>query len=60
MDKLESSYGQVLFFPKKKEDGNFQKIVFVSFKLEQMIYLLDVMIFVFDKRVTNKPTHNVR
>ena len=43
VDKLESSYAQVPFFARKKEDGKFQKVVHVNHKLEEIIYLLDVM-----------------
>ena len=55
VDNLESSYAQVRLFARKKEDENFQQIVFVNYKLEEIIYLLDVMISVYDKVITNQP-----
>ena len=33
----------------------FQQIVYVNFKLEEFIYSLDVMNFVYDKVTTNQP-----
>ena len=43
VDKLERSYAQVRIFARKKEDEKFQQVVFVKYKLEEFIYLLDVM-----------------
>ena len=43
VEKPESSYVQVRIFAKKKEDEKFQQIVYVNFKLEEFIYLLDVL-----------------
>ena len=43
VDKLESSYAQVRFFARKKEDEKFQQVVYVNYKLEEFIYLLDLM-----------------
>ena len=58
-DKPESSYAQVRFFAKKKEDEKFQQIVYVRYKLEDFIYLLDVMNSVYDKIMTNQASCNV-
>ena len=58
-DKPESSYAQVRLFARKKEDEEFQQVVYVNYKLEQFIYLLDVLNFVFDKVITNQPICNV-
>ena len=52
VDKPESSYAQVQFFARKKQDENFQQVVNVNFKLEDPIYLLDVMNSVYDKVIT--------
>ena len=49
------SNAQVLLFKKNKEDEKFQQIVYVDYKLEQFIYLLDVMISVKYKVLTIKP-----
>ena len=55
VDKPKSSYAQVQLFARKKEDGKFQKVVYVTYKLEGFIYLLDLMNSVFDKIITNQP-----
>ena len=59
VDKPESSYAQVRFFARKKEDQKFQQVVYVNYKLEEFIYLLDVMNSVFYKVITNQPISNV-
>ena len=59
VDKLESSYAQVQLFARKKEDEKFQQVVYVKYKLEEFIYLLDVMNFVYDNFITNQPVCNV-
>ena len=59
VDKPESSYAQVRLFERKKEDEKFQQVVYVNYKLEEFIYLLDVMNSVYDKVTTNQPICNV-
>ena len=59
VDKPESSYAQVRLFARKKEDEKFQQVVYVNYKLEEFIYLLDVMNSVYDKVITNQPICNV-
>ena len=59
VDKPESSCAQVRLFARKKEDEKFQKIVYVNCKLEEFIYLLDVMNSVYDNVITNQPICNV-
>ena len=58
VDKPESSFAQVRLFAMKKEDEKFQQVVYVSYKLEEFIYLLDVKIYVEHKVVTNQPICN--
>ena len=41
--KPESSYAQVRLIAKKKGDEKFQQVVYVTYKFEELIYLLDVM-----------------
>ena len=53
VDKPESSYAQVRILARKKEDEKFQQVVYVNYKLEEFIYLLDVMNSVHDKVITN-------
>ena len=43
VDKPESFYAQVRLFARKKEDKKFQQVVYVNQKLEEFIYLLDVL-----------------
>ena len=59
VDKPESSYAQVRLFARKKEDEKFQQVVYVNYKPEELIYLLDVMNSVYDKVITNQPICNV-
>ena len=59
MDQPESCYAQVRLLARKKEHENFQQVVYVNFKLEDFIYLLDVMNSVYDKVITNQPICNV-
>ena len=59
VDKPESSYAQVQFFARKKEDEKFQQVVYVNFTHEELIYLLDVKISVNGKITTNQPICNV-
>ena len=59
MDKPDSSYAQVQLFARKKEDEKFQQVVYVNYKLEEFISLLDVMISVYGKVITTQPICNV-
>ena len=59
VDKPQTSYAQVRLFGRKKEDEKFQQIVYVNYKLEEFIYLLDLMISVSDKVFSNQPICNV-
>ena len=58
-DKPECFYAQVRLSARKTEDENFQQVVYVNNKLEEFIYLLDVMNSVYDKVITNQPICNV-
>ena len=55
MDKPESSYAQFRILATKKEDEKFQQVVNVKNKLEDFIYLLDVMNSVYEKVIINQP-----
>ena len=57
--KPESSYDQVRLFAKKMEKETFQQIVYVNYKLEEVIYLLDVVDSVYDTDNTNEPSCNI-
>ena len=55
VDKPESFYAQVWLFAKKKEDEKFQQVVYVIYKIEEFICLLDVMNSVYDKFLLINP-----
>ena len=55
VDKPESSYAQVQLFARTKDDEKFHQVVYVKFKLEEFIYLLDVMNSVYVEVTTNQP-----
>ena len=59
VDKTESSYAQVRKFGRTKKDEKFQQVVFVNYKLEEVICFLDVMNSVYDKVNTNQPICSV-
>ena len=59
VDKPESSYAQVQFLARKEEGEKFQQVVYVKYKLEEFIYLFDVMNSVYDKVITNQHICNV-
>ena len=59
VDKSKSSYAQVRLFASKMEDKKFRQIVYVKYKLEEIICLLDVMNSVYDKVFANKQICNV-
>ena len=59
LDLLEGSYAQVRLFAGKKEGEKFQQVVYVNYKPENFIYLLDLMISVQDNVITNEPICNV-
>ena len=55
VDKPESSYAEFRLFARKKKDEKFQQVVYVKYKLEEFILLLDVMNSVYDTVITNQP-----
>ena len=59
VDKLESSYARVRLLARKMGDEKFQQVIYVIYKFEEIIYLLDVMNSVYDKVITNQPICNV-
>ena len=54
-DSPDTSYAQVLLFGRKTEEEKFQQIVYVNYRLDEFIYLLDVMNSVYDKVIANQP-----
>ena len=59
MEKPESSYAKVQIFARKKEDEKFQQVVYVNYKLEEFIFLLDVMNLLYDKVLIMQPICHV-
>ena len=59
VDKPESSYVQVRLFARKKGEEKFQQVVYVNYKLEEFIYLLDAMNSLYSKVITNQLICNV-
>ena len=55
VDNPDTSYAQVRLFGRKTEEEKFQQIVYVNYRLDQFIYLLDVMNSVYDKVIANNP-----
>ena len=58
-DNPETSYAQVRPFRRKKEEEKFQQLVYVNYKLDEFVYLPDVMYSVYDKVIANQPICNV-
>ena len=59
VDNPETSYAQVRLFGRKNDEEKVQQIVYVNYKDDEFIYLLDVMRSVYDKVIANKPICNV-
>ena len=59
VDNPQTSYAQVRLFGRKKEEEKIQQIVFVNYKLDGFVYLLDVMNSTYDKVLANQPICNV-
>ena len=55
----ETSCAQVRLFGRKKEEEKFQQIVYVNYKLDEIVYLLDVTNSVYDKVIATQPFCNV-
>ena len=59
VEKPETSYVQVRLFGRRKDEENFKQIVYVNYKLDEIIFLLDVLNSVYDKVIANEPLCNV-
>ena len=55
----ETSYAQVRLFGRKKEEEKFQQSVYVNYRLDEFIYLLDVKNSVYENVISNQPICNV-
>ena len=54
-DNPDSSSAQFRLFGRKKEEEKYQQIVYVNYKLEELVYLLDVNNSVYEKVIANQP-----
>ena len=59
VDNPETSSAQVCLFGRETEEEKFQQIVYVNYKLDEYVYILDVMNSVYDKVIANQPICNV-
>ena len=59
VDKTETSYAQVCLFGRTKEKEKSLEIVYVNYKLDEFLYLLDVMNSVYGRVIANQPICNV-
>ena len=55
VDNPETSYAQVGLFGREKEEEKFQQIVYVNYKLDEFVYLPDVMNSMYYKVIANQP-----
>ena len=58
-DNPDTSYAQVRLFGRKTVEEKFQQIVYVNYRLDEFVYLLDVMNSGYDKVFANQPICNV-
>ena len=59
VEKPESSYVQVQLFGRRKDEEKINQIVYVNYKLDETVFLLDVLNSVYDKVFANEPFCNV-
>ena len=59
VDNPETSYAQIRLFERKKEEEKFQQIVYFNCRLDEFVYLLDVMNSVYDKVFANQHICNI-
>ena len=55
----ETSYAQIRLFIRRTEEKKFQQLVYVNYKIDDFIYLLDVMNSVYDQVLDYKPLCNI-
>ena len=59
VDNPDTSYAQVRLFERKTEEEKFQQNVYVNYKLDEFVYLSDVMNSVYDKVIAKQTICNV-
>ena len=55
VEKPETSYVEVRVFARRKDEENFNQIVYVNCTLDEYIYLLVVINSVYDEVMANEP-----
>ena len=55
VEKPKTSYVQVRLFGRRKHEEKFNQIVYVNYKRDEFIYLLDVINSVYGKVIANEP-----
>ena len=58
-DNPDTSYAQVRLLGRKTEEEKFQQLLYVNYRLDEFIYLLDVKNSVYDKVIAKQPICNV-
>ena len=58
-DNRDTSYAQVRLLGRKTEEDKFQQIVYVIYRLDEFVYLLDVINSLYDKVIANQLICNV-
>ena len=59
MDKPESTYVQLRLFTRNSEHDKFQQLVFVNYKYDEYLYLLDVITSISDQVLSNQSLCNI-
>ena len=54
VEKPETSYAQIRLFGRRKEEEKNKQIAYVNYKLDEFLYLLDVMNFLYDKVIARE------
>ena len=55
VDNPETSFAQVRPFGRKTEEGKVQQLLYINYKLDEFVYLLDVMNSVYENVIANQP-----
>ena len=58
-DNPDTSFAQVRLLGLRTEEEKFQQIVYVNYRLDEFVYLLDVMNSVYDKVIANQRICNI-
>ena len=59
MDKPESTYVQLRLFARNSEHDKLQQLVFVNYKYDEFLYLLDIITSISDQVLSNQSLCNI-